>query len=458
MAKIKTVYQCSKCGYEHLKWSGKCDSCNQWNTLEEVVKGNENDSVNRFQSLAKTTVKVEKLSKVDINNNVARVKTDLDEFDRVLGGGIVKGSVTLISGDPGVGKSTLLLQTLDSVAKKVHTLYVSGEESAQQIALRAERLSLNRDNLNVFAEINLEKILATLEIEKPDLIIIDSIQTLYSENLSSTPGSVSQVKECSSQLTRYAKHNGVSMIIVGHVTKDGNLAGPRVLEHIVDTVLYFEGETQSSLRIVRAFKNRFGTVNEIGVFKMTEDGLQEVSNPSALFINEYDKPVSGSSYLVTQEGNRPLILEVQALVDDSATPNARRVSVGLDYNRMSMLIAILQKHASVNCSDKNIFLNVVSGVKVSDTGSDLSTLLALFSSIRNKPLPDKMISFGEIGLAGEVRSVQFADERVKEAEKLGFKIALIPEGNRLKKEPKSIKVHYIKKISDIIAFLRKMEE
>ncbi|MDB5962851.1 MAG: repair protein RadA, partial [Massilia sp.] len=416
MAKPKTNYTCTDCGAIASKWSGQCPACHQWNTLVETVV--EAPGVNRLsnqvhRSLAQTAPV---LSLADIEAiDVPRFGTGIEEFDRVLGGGLVAGGVVLIGGDPGIGKSTLLLQALANMSAIKSTLYVSGEESGAQIALRARRLSVEGSKLKLQAEIQLEKILGTLADLKPEVAVIDSIQTVYSDALTSAPGSVAQVRECAAQLTRVAKQTGVTIILVGHVTKEGALAGPRVLEHIVDTVLYFEGDTQSSFRLVRAIKNRFGAVNELGVFAMTEKGLKGVSNPSALFLSSHDTAVPGSCVMVTQEGTRPLLVEIQALVDTSHLPNARRLSVGLEQNRLAMLLAVLHRHAGIAAFDQDVFINAVGGVKITEPAADLAVLLAINSSMRNKPLPRGLVVFGEVGLAGEIRPAPRGQERLREA-------------------------------------------
>jgi DNA repair protein RadA/Sms len=389
--------------------------------------------------------------------DVPRFGTGIEEFDRVLGGGLVAGGVVLIGGDPGIGKSTLLLQALANLATTRSTLYVSGEESGSQIALRARRLSVDSSDLNFQAEIQLEKILGTLADLKPEVAVIDSIQTLYSDALTSAPGSVAQVRECAAQLTRMAKQTGVTIILVGHVTKEGALAGPRVLEHIVDTVLYFEGDTQSSFRLVRAIKNRFGAVNELGVFAMTEKGLKGVSNPSALFLSQHDNQVPGSCVMVTQEGTRPLLVEIQALVDASHLPNARRLSVGLEQNRLAMLLAVLHRHAGIAAFDQDVFINAVGGVKIAEPAADLAVLLAINSSMRNKPLPRGLVVFGEVGLAGEIRPAPRGQERLKEAAKLGFSHALIPKGNVPKQKIEGMTIISVERIDQAFTKLRELD-
>jgi DNA repair protein RadA/Sms len=398
------------------------------------------------------------LSLADIEAiDVPRFGTGIEEFDRVLGGGLVAGGVVLIGGDPGIGKSTLLLQALANISAIKSTLYVSGEESGAQIALRARRLAVEGSELKLQAEIQLEKILGTLADLKPEVAVIDSIQTVYSDALTSAPGSVAQVRECAAQLTRVAKQTGVTIILVGHVTKEGALAGPRVLEHIVDTVLYFEGDTQSSFRLVRAIKNRFGAVNELGVFAMTEKGLKGVSNPSALFLSSHDTAVPGSCVMVTQEGTRPLLVEIQALVDTSHLPNARRLSVGLEQNRLAMLLAVLHRHAGIAAFDQDVFINAVGGVKITEPAADLAVLLAINSSMRNKPLPRGLVVFGEVGLAGEIRPAPRGQERLREAAKLGFSIAMIPKSNAPKQKIEGMTIIAVERIDEAFNKLRELD-
>jgi DNA repair protein RadA/Sms len=453
MAKIKTVYSCTECGGQSPKWQGQCPNCGEWNTLvESVAEALPAAGKNRYSALA-ASGKLQQLAEVEASE-VSRTPTGIDEFDRVLGGGLVEGGVVLIGGDPGIGKSTLLLQALAHLSTTKKVLYVSGEESAQQIALRAKRLSLDAREVHLLPEIQLEKIQATVAHEKPDVVVIDSIQTVYSEQLTSAPGSVAQVRECAAQLTRLAKSCGVTIILVGHVTKEGALAGPRVLEHIVDTVLYFEGDTHSSFRLIRAFKNRFGAVNELGVFAMTEKGLREVSNPSALFLSQHGAQVAGSCVMVTQEGTRPLLVEIQALLDDSHSPTPRRLSLGLEQNRLAMLLAVLHRHAGIACFDQDVFINAVGGVKITEPGADLAVLLAIVSSLRNRPLPEKMVVFGEVGLAGEVRPVQRGQERLKEAAKLGFTHAIIPKANAPKHKIEGMEIIAVERVEDAVAKMR----
>src|ERR1700748_103201 len=457
MAAPKTVYTCSACGGTNPKWLGRCPHCNEWNTLEEGIGEPTGAAANknRFQALTKSQP-VATLADIDATD-VARTPTGQEELDRVLGGGIVTGGVVLIGGDRGIGKSTLLLQAIDALSQSVSVLYVTGEESGAQIAMRSRRLGLSGAKVRVLAEINLEKILATIEVEEPAFCVIDSIQTLYSEQLSSAPGSVAQVRECSAQLTRTAKAGGCTIVLVGHVTKDGSLAGPRVLEHIVDTVLYFEGDTHSSHRLIRAFKNRFGAVNELGVFAMTERGLRGISNPSALFLSQHEQIVPGSCVLVTQEGTRPLLVEVQALVDTANVPNPRRLAVGLEQNRLAMLLAVLHRHAGIACFDQDVFLNAVGGVKITEPAADLAVLLAIHSQMRTNPLPKGLIVFGEVGLAGEIRPSPRGQERLKEAAKLGFSVALIPKANAPKQAIDGLQVIAVDRIEQAIDRVRTLE-
>jgi DNA repair protein RadA/Sms len=450
MAKAKTVYTCTECGGQTLKWQGQCPHCTAWNTLVETIA--EKAAGSRYQSVAESS-KLQKLGEIDAREEQRR-PTGIGELDRVLGGGLVTGAVVLLGGDPGIGKSTLLLQALAIMGASCNAIYVSGEESAQQIALRARRLAVAAAALNLLAEIQLEKVLSVLATQKPDVAVIDSIQTIYSEALQSAPGSVAQVRECAAQLTRFAKSSGTALLLIGHVTKEGALAGPRVLEHMVDAVLYFEGETHSSFRLVRAIKNRFGAINELGVFAMTDRGLRGVSNPSALFLSHHETQVAGSCVMVTQEGSRPLLVEVQALVDEAHAPNPRRLSVGLEQNRLAMLLAVLHRHAGIAAFDQDVFVNAVGGVKIDEPAADLPVLLAIVSSLRNRPLPEKLIAFGEIGLAGEVRPVQRGQERLREAAKLGFKLAIIPKANAPKAAIEGIEVVSVERVEEAVARVR----
>ncbi len=453
----KTIYTCRECGGTNAKWLGQCPHCKAWNTLDETVAEVAGPATRntRFQALAKSQP-VTTLSEIEAAD-IARTPTGQEELDRVLGGGIVEGAVVLIGGDPGIGKSTLLLQAVDALSAQMKVLYVTGEESGAQIALRAQRLGLPGTKVRVLAEIQLEKIVAAIETEfaggGPAFCVIDSIQTVYSEQLNSAPGSVAQVRECAAQLTRVAKTRGCAIVLVGHVTKEGALAGPRVLEHIVDTVLYFEGDTHSSFRLVRAIKNRFGAVNEIGVFAMTEKGLKGVSNPSAIFLSTHGEPVPGSCVLVTLEGTRPLLVEIQALVD-SGGPSPRRLSVGLDRDRLAMLLAVLHRHAGVACLDQDVFVNAVGGVRIAEPAADLAVLLAIQGSLRGRALPRGFIAFGEVGLAGEVRPAPRGQERLKEAAKLGFSVAVVPKANAPKKPIEGLTVHAVERIEQAIDVVR----
>jgi DNA repair protein RadA/Sms len=449
MTKARTVYTCTECGGQAPKWQGQCPHCQAWNTLVESVV---EKAASRFKPLA-AAGGVQNLGEVAAAEEERRA-TGIGELDRVLGGGLVRGGVALLGGDPGIGKSTLLLQALAHMAGARRVLYVTGEESAQQVALRARRLALDPGGMMILPEIQLEKVLEALAREQPEAAVIDSIQTLYSDALQSAPGSVAQVRECAAHLTRHAKHSGASVVLVGHVTKEGSLAGPRVLEHMVDTVLYFEGDPHSSFRLIRAFKNRYGAVNELGVFAMTDKGLREVSNPSAIFLSHQGPPVPGSCVMVTQEGTRPLLVEVQALVDDARGMNPRRLSVGLEQNRLAMLLAVLHRHGGIAAFDQDVFVNAVGGVRIAEPGADLPVLLAIVSSLTNRPLPEKLAAFGEVGLTGEVRPVSRGQERLREAAKLGFTRALVPRANRPKQAPAGLEVVAVGRLDEAIAALR----
>ena len=445
MSKSKTAFVCSSCGGQTQKWAGQCPHCHEWNVLQEttVTRGGE-----RYQPLNHTNTLIP-IGSIEASEE-ARFSTHSSELDRVLGGGLVRGGVVLIGGDPGIGKSTLLLQAMSAMSEDQKAIYVSGEESSQQIGLRAQRLDLKSEKLLLLSEIQLNRILDTLTREKPDVAVIDSIQTVYSEDIQPAPGSVSQVRECAAQLTRFAKANGTTLLLVGHVTKEGAIAGPRVLEHIVDTVLYFEGDAHSSFRLVRSIKNRFGAANELGVFAMTDRGLRGVANPSALFLSQHEKEVAGCCVMVTQEGSRPLLVELQALVDTSHSANSRRLTVGLEQNRLAMLLAVLHRHAGIAAFDQDVFVNAVGGVRINEPASDLPVLLAIVSSLRGKVVGGKTVAFGEIGLSGEVRAVQRGQDRLKEALKLGFNRAIIPIANAPKISPKGIELIKVEHISQAI--------
>jgi DNA repair protein RadA/Sms len=443
MARKTIIYTCQKCSAQFPKWVGQCTECGAWNSL---VEENHSQSSGFAASI---DTKITALTDVNLVAT-ARMPTNINELDRVLGGGLVVGSAVLIGGDPGIGKSTLLLQTLCNLSQTHRALYVTGEESLQQVAMRAHRLGLPDANLNLLTETNVERIIAHAEKEQPRIIVIDSIQTIYSNNLQSAPGGVSQVRESAAQLIRYAKQKDTTLFIVGHVTKEGALAGPRVLEHMVDSVLYFEGERDNRFRIIRAIKNRFGAVNELGVFAMTDTGLREVNNPSAIFLSRDEKDVAGSVVMATWEGTRPILVEVQALVDESYLTNPRRVTIGLDQNRLAMLLAVLHRHGGVPTYNQDIFANVVGGVRVTETASDLALLLSVISSLRNKPLPSDLIVFGEVGLSGEIRPVQNGQDRLKEAAKHGFKRAIIPKSNAPKKANSDISIVAVKNLREAI--------
>ncbi len=450
MAKAKSTYVCSECGASALQWFGTCPACGAVGTLTETVA--ERAASHRYAGLApaSTPVPLDAIAARELE----RIPTGLAELDRVLGGGLVAGQVALIGGDPGIGKSTLLLQALASLAAQRDTLYVTGEESADQVALRARRLSLEAGKVHLLAEIQLERIAAALDARKPEVAVVDSIQTLYSEALTSAPGSVAQVRECAAQLTRHAKRGGTALFIIGHVTKEGAIAGPRVLEHIVDTVLYFEGDPHSSFRLVRAVKNRFGAVNELGVFAMTDRGLRAVTNPSALFLSQHGRAVAGSCVLATLEGTRPLLVEVQALVDDAHAPNPRRLSVGLEQNRLAMLLAVLHRHAGIATFERDVFVNAVGGVRIGEPAADLAVSLAVVSSLTDRPIPAGVVVFGEVGLAGEVRPAPRGQERLREAAKLGFEKAVVPKANQPKARIAGLEVIAVERIDQAVQVLK----
>ena len=448
--KTRTIYACTECGGTSPKWQGQCPNCSAWNTLVESVA---TPAATRFQSIAGTRSTVTPLASVS-TEEAARIATGLEELDRVLGGGLVVGGVVLLGGDPGIGKSTLLLQACAALGAARRTLYVTGEESVEQLALRAQRLGLVNAPVELLAEVQLEAIVAALGSHAPEIVVIDSIQTVYTEALTSAPGSVSQVRECAAQLTRIAKQRGIVMLFVGHVTKEGAIAGPRVLEHIVDTVLYFEGDPHSSFRLVRAIKNRFGAANELGVFGMTERGLKGVGNPSALFLSQHSEGVAGSAVVATLEGSRPLLVEVQALVDPVQGGMPRRLAVGLDPQRLALLLAVLHRHGGIETAGYDVFVNAVGGVRINEPAADLAILLAVQSSLRNKPLPEKLLVFGEVGLAGEIRPVQRGQERIREAAKLGYRTVLIPSANKPKQSIENVKIITVKRVEDALEAIR----
>lgn len=454
MSKQKVSHSCQACGAQFPKWSGQCTGCGEWNTLvEEVVQI---ASHPRYQGYSVGEPVITQMSAITLQEENSRIATGLKEFDRVLGDGLVMGSVVLIGGDPGIGKSTILLQTLCHLSQHMKVLYVTGEESLQQVTLRARRLGLPEDKLLLLADTHVERILKLAQKEQPTVIVVDSIQTMHTDLLQSAPGAVGQVRESAAQLVKFAKQTDTALFLVGHVTKEGTLAGPRVLEHMVDTVLYFEGEQDSRYRAIRAIKNRFGAVNELGIFAMTDKGLREVSNPSAIFLSRYEKPVSGSVIMATKEGSRPLLVEVQALVDESHMANPRRVCVGLDTQRLSMLLAVLHRHSGIPTFDQDVFVNAVGGVRVTETGADLALLLAVLSSLRNRPVPQDMIIFGEVGLAGEIRPVQGGQERLREAAKHGFKHAIVPHGNAPKNSLEGVKVFPAQTLQEAVEYFKSL--
>ena len=446
MKKAKTAYVCSECGASALQWFGSCPSCGAAGSLTETIAERGSRPV-RSSSPAVALADVQP-------RDLERIATGIGELDRALGGGLVPGQVALLGGDPGIGKSTLLLQALSTFSAEV--LYLTGEESVEQVALRARRLGLEAAGVRLLAETQLERVLGALESARVRVAVIDSIQTLWSENLQSAPGSVAQVRECAAQLTRHAKRTGTALFIVGHVTKEGAIAGPRVLEHIVDTVLYFEGDPHSAFRLVRAAKNRFGAVNELGVFAMTEKGLRGVANPSALFLSQHPRAVPGSCVLATLEGTRPLLVEIQALVDPAHTPNARRLSVGLEANRLAMLLAVLHRHAGVAMWEQDVFVNAVGGVRIGEPAADLAVCLATVSSFTDRPIPAKVVAFGEIGLAGEVRPASRGQERLKEAAKLGFEKAIVPKANQPKAKIPGLETIAVERIDQAVRVLREL--
>jgi len=458
MAKVKTAYVCSDCGSQSSKWAGQCADCGAWNTMSEITVAPANVSSgarSRFAGYAGNVANDAKVLSIQEVENVdqSRVDSGLSELDRVLGGGLVFGSVVLIGGDPGIGKSTLLLQSLVAISQTLPVLYVTGEESLQQVSLRADRLSLPAQKLRLLAETQVESILARAHEEKPRVMVVDSMQAIYTEAVSSAPGSVSQLRESAAQLVQFAKKTGTSVFLVGHVTKEGVIAGPRVLEHMVDTVLYFEGEPDGKFRMIRAVKNRFGAVNELGVFAMTEKGLREVSNPSAIFLSRHQQEVPGSVITVTREGSRPLLIEMQALVDESHTANPRRVTLGLEQNRLAMLLAVLHRHGGIAMFDQDVYVNVVGGVRVSETGVDLAVIAAALSSFRSRPIAADLLIFGEVGLAGEIRPVPGGEERVREAAKHGLKRAILPKANMPKRPIDGMELTPVSRIDEVLQLI-----
>jgi DNA repair protein RadA/Sms len=457
MAKSKTAYVCNDCGSDYSKWQGQCNDCSAWNTLSEIRLGPTNTTGGRAGSglrnakagFAGVIAEAKVLGDIDLDD-LPRFSSGAGEFDRVLGGGLVPGSAILLGGNPGAGKSTLLLQTMCHLASSMEALYVTGEESLQQVAMRAKRLKLPTDKLRLMTETSIESIVAYAEKHKPRVLVVDSIQVVHSEEIASAPGSVSQVRECAAYLTRFAKNTGTVVLLVGHVTKDGSLAGPKVLEHMIDCSILLEGSDDSKFRTLRGQKNRFGAVNELGVFAMTEQGMREVTNPSAIFLDRSNEPASGSVVMVVWEGTRPLLVEIQALVDDSQLGNPRRVAVGLEQNRLAMLLAVLHRHGGLQVGDQDVFANVVGGVKVLETSADLALLAAIVSSYRDRQLPRDMVIFGEVGLSGEIRPVPSGQERLSEAAKHGFKRAIVPKGNAPKGEIKGMQVIAVSKLTEAL--------
>jgi len=455
MAKSRNSFQCEECGAQLNKWAGQCPECQAWNSIVEVLESASRS--NRFGGFSgRLENKVNSLAHVG-ESSIERVETGVGELDRVLGGGLVPGSVLLLGGDPGIGKSTLLLQMVSALAGRFPCLYITGEESLEQVGMRARRLGLKLDDIRCLAETDVNQILSRANEEKPQLMIIDSIQTTYTDELTAAPGSVSQVRESAARLVRWAKEQRCCVVLVGHVTKEGSLAGPRVLEHMVDAVLYFENDGGSRYRVIRAVKNRFGAVNELGMFAMTGKGLKEVSNPSSIFLSGHSGPVPGSVITIIREGTRPILLEVQALVDQSHAGIPRRVALGLEQNRLAMMLAVLHRHGGITLADQDVFINVVGGIRITETGADLPMLLALYSSFRNRALPTRLVCFGEVGLSGEVRPVHDGLERLREAESHGYAHAIIPAANAPRKPIPGIKMYPVQTVANALECLSSME-
>jgi len=447
MAKSREIFVCDQCGNESLQWQGLCPACGAGDSLKRVSIARDRPE---RRALTAASTQPQRLSEVAQTED-ARIRTGLEELDRVLGGGLVLGSVTLLGGDPGIGKSTMLLQASDTLSRAVPTLYVTGEESLQQVSLRARRLGTAGDALQLLAETSIDTIIDHARDAHVRVLVIDSIQTMFARDVESSPGSATQVRETAAALVRFAKTSGVSVLIIGHVTKEGVIAGPRILEHMVDTVLYFESDAGSRFRLVRAVKNRFGAANEIGVFAMTEQGLKEVKNPSAIFLSQHSTPVSGSSVMVAREGSRPMLIEVQALTDDAQAMNPRRVAVGLEANRLALLLAVLHRHGGISTSGRDVFVNVVGGVRISETAADLPAILATVSSMRDRPLAAGLVCFGELGLAGEIRPVPYGEERLREAAKHGFARAVVPDANKPRRPIEGIEVIGVERLADALS-------
>lgn len=447
MAKSKELFVCDQCGGESLKWQGQCPACGAWNSLMRFNVGRHAPQKASLVAGSVTSKRIDDISEVQ----ESRISTGMEELDRVLGGGLVAGSVILLGGDPGIGKSTLLLQAADQLSQGVTTLYATGEESLHQVSLRAKRLGAGAKALNLLAETNVENVLAEARRLQCKVLVIDSIQTMFVDAVESSPGSASQVRESAAQLVRHAKEQGTAVLIIGHVTKEGAIAGPRILEHMVDTVLYFESDAGSRFRLIRAVKNRFGAANEVGVFAMAEQGLKEVKNPSAIFLSQHAQPIAGSAVLVAREGSRPMLIEVQALVDEGQGMNPRRVAVGYEQNRLAMLLAILHRHGGIATQGQDVFVNVVGGVRIAETAADLAVVLAAASSLRDRPLASALVCFGEIGLAGEIRPVPYGEERLREAAKHGFKRAIVPAANAPRRDFNELEVIAVERLPDALA-------
>ena len=449
--KNKSEFVCLECGYKSTKWYGKCPSCNNWNTLEEIITETENERKSSFSREARKTRKSVTIDSISVDEHI-RIKAGIGEFDRVLGGGIVSGSVVLLSGEPGIGKSTLLLQICATLGENTKLLYVSGEESQGQIKLRAQRLGIDSDNIYIYTETEINDICDEIEIISPDVVVIDSIQTMYDENSSTIPGSVTQVKNSTQALIRVAKTKNIATIIVGHVNKDGAIAGPKVLEHMVDTVLYFEGDKQHTYRMLRAVKNRFGSTNEIGVFEMQQSGLCEIENPSEMLLSQRTKDVSGSCTLCVVEGTRPILAEIQALVSQTAYPMPKRMSAGVDYNRLSLIIAVLEKRLGLKLSTQDVYLNVVGGLRLEEPSCDLAACLALISGYKDIPVPEDIVAMGEIGLSGECRAIGNIESRIAECERHGFSRIIIPYKNyqKLTKKKYTSEIIPVKSLYEVL--------
>ena len=454
MPKAKTIFVCSNCGYESAKWLGKCPACNEWNSFYEEKVVNTSSTAGGKSSVSKEKNMPRKLKEVQ-GIETARTSTGIGELDRVLGGGLVKGSLVLVGGEPGIGKSTLILQLCDKVKGEGKVLYISGEESAEQVKIRADRLNINNDDLMFLGETNIDNIQDTIISVNPKLVIIDSIQTMYSEEITSAAGTVSQVREITSRIMKICKSNDITTVIIGHVTKEGNIAGPRVLEHMVDTVLYLEGERYFSYRILRSVKNRFGSTNEVGMFEMKNEGMVEITNPSSILISERNDNPAGSVIIASMEGTRPLLVELQALTTPSVFGIPKRTANGIDYNRLAVLIAVVEKRAGINLGGQDVYLNVVSGIKLTEPAVDLGIILACTSSYKNISIPQDVVAIGEVGLTGEVRAVNMIEKRIKEAEKLGFKTCIIPESSKkqLKGEYKA-NIIGVKNIYEAMKYLK----